>query len=409
MRPRRATSPQPTKSPAFSLFPNTPSKLQLRDVTHSPSAHASLHRSNTSPAALSPSRPSFAPGPDNEMHSTLLAPAPHVPQDKRGQFSRTRTEGKDSRKAINESPKLQQLEPQWPPEQSHLALESPGSEDCETEDIYDSTLFPMKPKLEEPTWHIITTAGSVSGSSSSRSHGHSVSTSASSTSTTSTPHSASSSYKQVKIQAPHPTTRSRSATTSAVRLRPSEVSNADFSSPSRPRTSKSDHHTDDEDERQEHLKTAADISIARQISVSRQQRQLIIPIKGSGSRRINSNSPSPLNISRVASPLGVVAAGIESPVTGRAGSPLVAKRETKKIPMERLVAAAAKPNTPTLVVVGDATERAWGGATTTSNHAFAGTDSGEIKVGLAIGSPMAEHQHRKSERIVVERVSVASG
>src|SRR4051812_7526407 len=76
LRPRRATSPQPTRSPAFSLFPQTPSRLGVRDASPSP---LGLQRSNTSPAALSPSRPSFEPQADEGMSATLAGPAPHIP------------------------------------------------------------------------------------------------------------------------------------------------------------------------------------------------------------------------------------------------------------------------------------------------------------------------------------------
>ena len=84
---------------------------------------------------------------------------------------------------------------------------------------------------------------------------------------------------------------------------------------------------------------------------------------------------------------------------------------------ERLVAASVKPSTPTLVVVGSGErEKMWGGKAVESPIS---TESGEIKVGLAVGShshgasglspgEVHGHQHRKSERVVVERVSVAS-
>jgi len=78
------------------------------------------------------------------------------------------------------------------------------------------------------------------------------------------------------------------------------------------------------------------------------------------------------------------------------------------------VAASVKPSTPTLVVVGSGEkEKMWGGKAVESPIS---TGSGEIRVGLAvehgsIGLSPGEvhgHQHRKSERVVVERVSVAS-
>jgi hypothetical protein len=72
------------------------------------------------------------------------------------------------------------------------------------------------------------------------------------------------------------------------------------------------------------------------------------------------------------------------------------------------VKASANPSTPTLVVVGGGKageiERAWVGATAANGPAFSGTDSGEIRVGLAIGSPV-DLVNRKSERVVVESVA----
>jgi hypothetical protein len=91
-----------------------------------------------------------------------------------------------------------------------------------------------------------------------------------------------------------------------------------------------------------------------------------------------------------------VAAGIEQSAAGRAGS---RKENARKITKERLAAPAAKPNTPTLVVVGgDATEEAWEGATKAND-----TNEGERRV-----RTFAEHRHRKSERVIVENISTTS-
>lgn len=302
----------------------------------------------------------------------------------------------------------------WSPEEPSLAPESPTSflELDEEEDNYNIKV-PLKKRLDEPQWKMITphkqNAPSSASDSSTESEGHSTSTSASSISTSSIPHVAN--PKHVQIQAPPAARRNRSATTSsATRPRPSEVSNADFGAPLvsinkplalpkslplvKPIIKPTTH---EDDEREERLKSAADISIARQISVSRQQRQLLVPVKKPSlhlkSPNPNFPSPSPLNINRVASPLGVVAAAAESPI---AGKPLV-RRGTA----ERLVSAGANPSTPTLVVVGSGTsevERAWVGTT----EAFSREGSQEIRVGLAIESPAG---NRRSERVVVEGIA----
>lgn len=80
---------------------------------------------------------------------------------------------------------------------------------------------------------------------------------------------------------------------------------------------------------------------------------------------------------------------------------------------ERLVQASANPNTPTLVVVGSGkseVERAWGGNMAVNSPAFDGRrkESGEVRAGLAIGTPV-EMGNRKSERVVVESVGGKEG
>lgn len=74
----------------------------------------------------------------------------------------------------------------------------------------------------------------------------------------------------------------------------------------------------------------------------------------------------------------------------------------------------AKPSTPTLVLVGSDRESIWEGAIERQEGRGGGrTESGEIRVGLAVGLGVAHaHAHgersplgnRKSERVVVESV-----
>ena len=192
-------------------------------------------------------------------------------------------------------------------------------------------------------------------------------------------------------------------------------------------------HTDANDH-EARLETAADVSIARQISVSRQQRQLLIPIKASSSPssssspsitpRHNQNFPLPLNVNRVASPLGAVAsvARAEAPIDGH-GRPVAERKASKRSEggasqnkRPNLVAASVKPSTPTLVVVGgEERGQVWGGRVIDGPGRAVSGASREIRIGLTVEdgvglgeAPRHAHPYRKSERVVVERISVAS-
>jgi hypothetical protein len=135
-----------------------------------------------------------------------------------------------------------------------------------------------------------------------------------------------------------------------------------------------------------------------------------------------------ISMGRVASPLGAVAVAAQQE-RERAGSPLgdrVVIKE-KKERNERLV-EGVKPSTPTLVVVGGGfgeKEKGWGGATAKNNpiglaeHRMrknSGNGHGhrqEIRIGLQVEVGHGQGRendlaHRKSERVVVERISVAS-
>ncbi|KAK0111343.1 hypothetical protein ONS95_001707 [Cadophora gregata] len=474
LMPRRATSPGfKTQSPAFSLFPSTP---RTRDASPSSRSRPSvtLQRSNTSPAALSPSRPTFAPGITNEEHANLVsADSPTVPIRQHPDMYRgpRALRKKEEPKAFAEPAP----EPnRWSPDQSQLLLDSSSDNENEKEDeIPLAVTVPMKPKLPEPTWQMVNPAhatnDSVSGSSTSGSD-RSTSTSASSITT---PLSASTApypvIKSLRVNSPPQTrtgasniaqkpamARSRSATTVAA---PSSIPRRNASAAVQVSSSKS------EDEVR--LETAADVSIARQISVSRQQRHLLVPIKtslktsstGTSSKKyLNSSNPSgsPMNdrvvggqnfpapvsgigaIGKVSSPLGAIATATKEEHERGRGSPQVERIVRGEAPAERLV-QVAKPSTPTLVVVGDGVggkEMAWTGATAnlnkplshppvgfserrrqkeaTSSYSHTSPIVGEIHVGLAVSrdSSPTRHardlSHRKSERVVFERVSVAS-
>ncbi len=120
------------------------------------------------------------------------------------------------------------------------------------------------------------------------------------------------------------------------------------------------------------------------------------------------------------SPLSAVAtAAMEE--RGRAGSPARnANGSMSKLPIPRSepVVHAVKPSTPTLVVVDTDEGGNWGGAKAPLSLAERrrhrererekeeGRASGEIVIGHL--DARRELQHRKSERVVVERVSVGS-
>ena len=122
-------------------------------------------------------------------------------------------------------------------------------------------------------------------------------------------------------------------------------------------------------------------------------------------------------MNHVASPLGAVV--VESPVD-RDGWPMAERKGLKAhANRERLVASEVKPSTPTLIVVGyGEREKEWAGkARQATEHRERRT--GERGAAAVVGnerrtrrrlSPgeVQQHHYRKSESIVVERVSVAS-
>ncbi|KAH7386171.1 hypothetical protein BKA64DRAFT_135329 [Cadophora sp. MPI-SDFR-AT-0126] len=400
LMPRRATSPGfKTQSPAFSLFPSTP---RTRDPSPSSRSRPSvtLQRSNTSPAALSPSRPSFAPGISNDDHANLVsADSPTVPMRQQPEMWR-------GPRALRKKEEPAPEQNRWSPDQSHLLLDSASDNENEKEDEVPLTVtIPMKPKLPEPNWQMVNPAhatnDSVSGSSTSESD-HSTSTSASSITT---PLSASTApypvVKPLRINSP-PQTRTRAATIAqkpAMTRSRSATTVGESSSIPRRTASAAVQVSSPKSEDEARLETAADVSIARQISVSRQQRQLLVPIKTSlkttstgnlSKKYINptnpnrspkkdrvvggQNFPTPASgigaIGKVSSPLGAIATATKEEHERGRGSPQAERTAVEKSPPTERLVQVAKPSTPTLVVVGEGIEgkeKAWAGATANLN------------------------------------------
>ncbi|KAG9230542.1 hypothetical protein BJ875DRAFT_487867 [Amylocarpus encephaloides] len=465
---RRATSPQFTKSPAFSLFPNTPSQTGHRDREASPSRtrrhgpSGSLQRSNTSPAVLSPARPTFAPRLDNEAHATLIAHAtavaasPNIDNDSptiplKDPTNKGRSTSMNSLPA---NPKSKQPERSLSPEESHMVLcpsEDEGDYSYKPSPLVTHDAAPMKPKLVEPAWEIVNKPSEHTpfpkSATSNPGSDHSVSTSLSSTSGASVSTVATSvSVPIIFKQGPSKAQPSQQQQTRIPinnphsRRNPSNASTVSVNSA-------------DEEAR---LKSAADVSIARQISVSRQQRQLLVPINAM--RRTPSNasvskkpsqstlssvpsSSSSLEVNCIASPLNAIAVAASEERDSITPKPsLVGDRK------ERLLVTNIKPSMPTLVVVPGPKDNervdSWVGNITTSAVVHPGTpvqfglslaerrkgkghvQMGDIQVGLAPvsrsggassriketvrGASGLQHRQRISEGVVVERVSVAS-
>ncbi|KAL0944300.1 uncharacterized protein CTRU02_202187 [Colletotrichum truncatum] len=215
VRGRRATSPQPTKSPAFSLslFPATPSET-ANNPPQSP-----RHRSNTSPALLpSPSRSSFEPPRPRfyleAARADAATPEPRAP----------RSHDVSNAHAFG-------------PEQSGLLLGSP-TDDQESEEIHLTEQ--LKPTIYEPEWQMITPSESTA-----------------------------------------PSSGAPSAAPSAKDRSPASVSSA-YTHVTKPSL--------DESEPDDALRAAVEISIARQISISRQQRRMLRPLKTQTARVAGSPS-----------------------------------------------------------------------------------------------------------------------
>ncbi|KAH8764163.1 hypothetical protein F5883DRAFT_106984 [Diaporthe sp. PMI_573] len=246
-RQRRATSPQPTATPQLRLFP-MPSEGRVTPAVDTPTSRSRPLRSNTSPGRLpSPTQATFDTKPPS-IATTHHGPTLVVPNH----F--------DSPPQSRKQPK-RELEPIYPtdttfqfgPDKSGLILDSPTEIDSPTDEIIISQ--PFKPTLHEPQWQMVSPQSASASSTTSGRRGRS-------------PSAASSATTHTHVTKPS-----------------SEL-----------------------DDTEAALQSAVEVSIARQISISRQQRQLLRPLQtrrgpgaggGAGER---SASVSPLGVKVVKSP-----------------------------------------------------------------------------------------------------------
>ncbi|KAJ2895462.1 hypothetical protein MKZ38_006574 [Zalerion maritima] len=301
---RRATSPQPTKSPAFSLFPSTPSS-KSRNQTTTKESSDTRNRALTAPSILpSPSNESFNLGAlrkeaFNNSQVSLVVPKTITtsPVSTRGRvnefpppkqsFTRayttpsplasapivtatTSTTISSNPKANDSSLSVATTASKFTPEQSNLVLDSPTSISSTASDAADVIQTgPLKPVLNEPLWKLVSPPPSNNSAD---------------TATTAA----------TSITASPPTSvESTSTVTTSNDNRKRSPSAASGSSVKTHMTQPSVMSIDEEDTA---LKAAVEISIARQISISRQQRNLLRPLKTNGPgglRRYNTVGSSP--------------------------------------------------------------------------------------------------------------------
>lgn len=225
MRPRRVTSPQPVaRSPAFVLFPATPSG---RNSSHQVSyPQPRVVRSNTSPALLpSPSRATFE--------------VPLQPQPKNDSTAHHHV----GRMAIPTAPKVTSVPQATPvhgfdfgPGKSSHVLESPSDMDYPTMSTEIITSTTVTHRIAEPDWQIIEPK------------------------TYTTPTSTSSSVASSRKRSPSSASSAQTHITKPSFDMSFEMDEPDYISTGR---------------------DPVEISIARQISISRQQRKMLQPLQTS--------------------------------------------------------------------------------------------------------------------------------
>ncbi|XXG94422.1 hypothetical protein Hte_000678 [Hypoxylon texense] len=296
--PRRATSPQPgTKSPPLALFPPTPPQKPA----YTPASTASPRlRSNTSPALLrSPSAASFhlpthhqrRPSKNELKHRNHEESAVH-PNHKGKLTIATLARAREQQAAVAR-------EYQFSPDSSNLILESPTDiSSPEFEVVRSETIRPPASYIQSPKWQMVT---------------------------------------------PPQETPSTASTSLLSDRKPVTPSSPASSTHSRASSASQDRDADDLLENSAHM-NPVELSIARQISVSRQQRKLLKPLQTGPTALRPRPSPQP----KATTPVPKIAMGKN----------------------ERL--AETKSSTPTLV---------------TPEESY--------------GSPLA--WHRKSERVVLDR------
>ncbi|KAK7956114.1 uncharacterized protein PG986_005336, partial [Apiospora aurea] len=263
---RRATSPQPMASPSFNLFPQPPSAetVARHQASRTPpkAKGSSLARSNTSPAMLhSPMKASF----DDAR------PYNHLKDPPKSQMNK----GKMTIATLARS--REQSVPRFNADESSLILESPTEMDEEgfssTEKEAASSPPPpvirstsVKPKLHEPKWQMVSTPSQQLPMSGAASITSSRKRSPSSISSAQT-HITKPSVDSETLRDLTPTT---SNTTSTTRSSEERQHQQQMASPAGSAGM-----------------SAVELSIARQISVSREQRRMLKPLQttfGSGPR-----------------------------------------------------------------------------------------------------------------------------
>ncbi|ERT02246.1 hypothetical protein HMPREF1624_00544 [Sporothrix schenckii ATCC 58251] len=256
---RRATSPHVTRSPAFSLFPGRPHNTDNNNtpgpaLTNTTNVNSPLLsprlRSNTTPATTrSPTRAGFHfQQPPGVAVSTSQKTAQPLSVSASQRYNKSPLRS-DINGHSNPSSMLNRRGPptktqvmptsvpapapapvsvvHFDPTESRLILDSPTEMDYPVE----QTLQPFKPVIEEPRWQMISPPSSI-GSVSSSSAGSAGSATSKLLRSRTSGSPASTTSLELDVEEPDPT-----------------------------------------------LKSAVEISIARQISVSRQQRQLLRPLK----------------------------------------------------------------------------------------------------------------------------------
>ncbi|TPX10535.1 uncharacterized protein E0L32_008585 [Thyridium curvatum] len=243
VREKRASSPQPTKSPGFTLFPPTPSTAKHVDSPPMPPPPmlSPRLRSNTSPALLqSPVKTTFehaAQEPSPSLH-------PDRPKGSRLQVNPLRGNPTMRSEAVYETRELRKPKPVYfDPDQSSLILDSPD----ELSEDESRLTRPFNPEIPEPQWQMASPLTPAPPSSTS-------------SSASSTRKRSRSSVSSVKTHVTKPSV---------------EINEADSV-----------------------LKNAVEVSIARQISISRQQRQMLRPLQSStiqsSRRRANTTTTGPV-------------------------------------------------------------------------------------------------------------------
>ena len=286
--PRRMSSPQAKSSPTFHLFPPTPKRTSLQQ------AQSPRLRSNTSPAGLpSPNQAQFNPAPPR-MQAPRSQTFPHVAQ---GNNSTDRLPLSGSAVQRERRPTLNSRFQRSTPQ-----LRTAGNVFDSPTSIDESPLAEMKatyqPNVKDPAW---------------------------------------------EMMSPPPSTTSSHAGTPKKGSLSSITSNEAISVVKSPQPER----TPEEFEAENTLRQAVEASITRQISVSRDQRQLLGSLRGTGKRR-GTDGKQPIGF---------------GPAVAAGGS-------------ERLVEKSNKL-TPTIV------------------HP-------EPEPGRGEQPPRSLHMHRRSERVIVE-------